>query len=121
MFESITTVKLIRPPFPVELPPKFLTPIENATIMEGEEIEFTCTVSKEGATVKWFIDNKELVEDERYIIDEDKGTHTLTIKDAILPDSGDVKAKVEDNTTNATLTVKGKKLIVTSVSLASIK
>ena len=90
-----------------ELAPEFTKPLTDATIKEGETVEFMCEVNKEGATVKWFLDNKEINEDDRYEIIDDKKVHRLRIKDAIIPDGGKITAKVEDKVSIANLQVEG--------------
>lgn len=91
-----------------ELSPVFTKPLPDITLKEGETAEFVCEVSKEGATVKWFLDGKEINEDERYLIIPEGRITKLVIKDAILPDSGVITAKVEDETLTAQFTVEGK-------------
>lgn len=90
-----------------ELSPEITKPLSDATIMEGDVVEFTCEVSEEGATVKWFLDGKEINEDERYEILSDHNIRKLKIKDAILPDAGEIMARLEDKTTKAKLTIEG--------------
>lgn len=78
------------------------------TVQEGDQAEFVCEVSKEDATVKWFLDGQEILPDDRYHILSDGRTHRLIIDDALLPDAGEITARVEDEQTTATLTVEGK-------------
>ncbi|KAJ8319891.1 hypothetical protein KUTeg_001478 [Tegillarca granosa] len=61
-----------------ELSPEITKPLSDATIMEGDMVEFTCEVSEEGATVKWFLDGKEINEDERYEILSDQAPTDFT-------------------------------------------
>jgi hypothetical protein len=93
--------------FVQELSPDFVKPLANVTVKERETVEFSTEVNKEGVTVKWFIDNKEIEEDERFEIYAEGRTHRLIIKDAIMPDSGEVMARVEGKTQKATLCVQG--------------
>ena len=78
------------------------------TVKERETAEFTAEVNKDGATVKWFIDNKEIEESEKYEILSDGRSQKLIIKDAVLPDTGEVMARVEGKTQKATLKVEGR-------------
>ena len=96
--------------FPIfsELSPDFVKPLSNVIVKERDTAEFTAEVNKDGATVKWFIDNKEIEESEKYEILSDGRSHKLIIKDAVLPDTGEVMARVEGKTQKATLTVEGK-------------
>ena len=88
--------------------PDFVKPLSNIVIKERETAEFVTEVNKDGATVKWFIDNKEIEESEKFEILSDGRTHKLVIKDAVLPDTGEVMARVEGKTQKATLTVEGE-------------
>ena len=94
-----------------ELSPEFTKPLENQTVKELGTAEFSCELNKEGATVKWFLDGREIYEDKRYQIMSDGRTHRLIIKDAILPDGGEITARVEDKKTSAVLTVEGRYII----------
>ena len=104
-------VLMILPVYFTELSPDFVKPLSNITIKERETAEFTAEVNKDGATVKWFIDNKEIEESDKFEIFSDGRTHKLIIKDAVLPDTGEVMAKVEGKTQKATLTVEGRCLL----------
>lgn len=94
--------------FVQELSPDFVKPLSDVTIKERETAEFATEVNKEGVTVKWFVDNKEIEEDERFEIYTEGRQHRLIIKDAVLPDSGEVVARVEGKVQKATLKVEGK-------------
>ncbi|KAK3082923.1 hypothetical protein FSP39_009100 [Pinctada imbricata] len=89
-----------------EVAPKFTRMLSDVTIPEGEVAEFITEVNKEGATVKWFVDEKEINEDKRYEIITDRTVHKLRIKDAVLPDAGKITARVEDQTSSAQLQVE---------------
>ncbi len=91
-----------------ELSPAFLTPLKDQIVDEFQTAEFMCEVNKDGATPKWSLDGLEINEDERYLLISEGRTHKLVIKEAILPDSGEITAKVEDKKTSANLTVKGR-------------
>lgn len=93
--------------FVQELSPDFVKPLSNIVIKERETAEFVTEVNKEGITVKWFIDNKEIEEDEKYEIYSEGRTHRLVVKDAVLPDSGEIIARVEGKMQKATLTIEG--------------
>ena len=88
--------------------PKFTKPLSDATILEGDTAELTCEVNKEGATVKWFADAKEITDDDKFEIIAEATVHTLRVKDAALSDAGEITAKVEDEQTSAKLSIEGR-------------
>ena len=59
--------------------------------------------------MKWFHEGQEVGEkpDSRYQVLTEGRVHKLVVKDAIMPDAGEVMAKVEDKSTHAELTVEG--------------
>lgn len=101
--------------FVQELSPDFVKPLSNITVKERDTVEFITEVNKEGVTVKWFVDNKEIEEDERFEMYSEGRTHRLIIKDAVMPDSGEIMARVEGKTQKATLSVQGS--VISSVSI----
>lgn len=62
----------------------------------------------DNTTAKWFHDGHEISDDRHYKIVREGRVHRLIIADAILPDAGDITAKVEDKSTTSTLTVHGE-------------
>lgn len=93
--------------FPLELPPEFIRPLKDQHINEGETATFDCELNIDGATVKWFHEGREINEDQRYQVLVSGRVHKLVIRDAILPDAGEIMAKVENKSTHADLTVTG--------------
>ena len=98
--------------FVQESSPDFVKPLKNLVVKERETAEFVTEVNKEGITVKWFIDNKEIEEDEKYEIYTEGRKHRLVVKEALLPDSGEIVARVEGKMQKATLTVEGKDFLI---------
>ncbi|KAH3858230.1 hypothetical protein DPMN_100850 [Dreissena polymorpha] len=94
--------------FVQELSPDFVKPLRDVTVKERGVAEFITEVNKEGITVKWFVQNKEIEEDEKYEIYAEGRTHRLVVKDAVFPDAGEIMARVEGKTLKANLTVEGK-------------
>ncbi|ESO99765.1 hypothetical protein LOTGIDRAFT_141556, partial [Lottia gigantea] len=92
--------------FVQEASPVFIRPLKDVSVKEGEDAEFLCQLNKAGATVKWCLDGQEVVEDKRFIISVDNKEHKLIVKNALLPDSGEISARVEDKQTAAQLTVQ---------------
>ena len=91
------------------------------SINEGETATFECELNLEGRTVKWFHEGQEVGEkpDKRYQVLTEGTVHRLVVKDAIMPDAGEVMAKVEDKSTHAELTVEGKMFILNKKALLS--
>ncbi|KAH3792560.1 hypothetical protein DPMN_146056 [Dreissena polymorpha] len=94
--------------FVQKLSPDFVKPLRDVTVKERGVAEFISEVNKEAITVKWFVQNKEIEEDEKYEIYAEGRTHRLVVKDAVLPDAGEIMARVEGKTLKANLTVEGK-------------
>ncbi|XP_052331265.1 obscurin-like isoform X2 [Oncorhynchus keta] len=66
----------------VDAPPRFITRLQSACLMEGEEVQFTCsTHSTPLPRVRWFKDARELSDQRKYHIESDarSGILTLTI------------------------------------------
>jgi hypothetical protein len=64
-------------------PPKALNKLENLTVVEGETAKFTVKFSgKPKPTVKWFMDEEEIIITENYEIAETEDEQTLVIKSA---------------------------------------
>lgn len=94
----------------VELAPEFVRPLTDQSIIEGQTATFECELNIDGATVKWFHEGFEVNEDDRYQVLVKGRVHKLVVKDAVMPDAGEVIAKVEDKSTHAFLTVMGEPL-----------
>ncbi|WAR10976.1 TITIN-like protein, partial [Mya arenaria] len=77
--------------FVQELTPDFVKPLTDLTVQERGTAEFVTEVNKEGITVKWFVDNKEVEEDDKYEIYSEGRTHRLVVKDVVLPDAGEMQ------------------------------
>ena len=91
-----------------ELPPEFIRPLQNQEVDEGEAAIFECELNIDNTTAKWFHEGREISDNRRYNIVREGTVHRLIITDTILPDAGDITAKVEDKSTTATLTVHGE-------------
>lgn len=101
---------------PVE-PINFVTPLEDVVLEEvGIPGVFSCEVSKSGLKAEWFVGEKPIKASDKYEIREEKGTHTLTIKNSQPDDEGKYSIKIKGFTTSATLTIKGKTLLKSNYS-----
>ncbi|KAK6320615.1 hypothetical protein J4Q44_G00097220 [Coregonus suidteri] len=66
----------------VDAPPRFITRLQSACLLEGEDVQFTCsTHSTPLPRIKWFKDGRELTDQRKYHIESDarSGILTLTI------------------------------------------
>lgn len=82
---------------------------EYLKVDEGEGIEFSCELSDSDASVIWLKDGKPLSSNDRIMIKEDGAERKLTIKNAMIEDSGKYICSTIDNKTQseAELIVKG--------------
>jgi len=92
--------------FVQELSPDFVKPLTDVTVSEKGTAEFVTEVNKEGLTLKWFVDNKKVEDNEKYEIYTEGKTHRFIIKDVNLPDAGEVVARLEGKMQKAILTVE---------------
>lgn len=81
--------------------------LSDITAAEKDNVTLTCAVSKPDATVDWLLDQEILTPDDKYKIEQDGVTHTLTIQDVTPKDAGTYTARCGDNETSALLTVPG--------------
>eukprot|EP00063_Salmo_salar_P030140 XP_014004975.1 PREDICTED: obscurin-like isoform X1 [Salmo salar] len=66
----------------VDAPPRFITRLQSACLLEGEDVQFTCSMhSTPLPLVRWFKDARELTDQRKYHIESDarSGILTLTI------------------------------------------
>ncbi|XP_071011211.1 obscurin [Oncorhynchus clarkii lewisi] len=81
----------------VDAPPRFLTRLQSACLLEGEDIKFSCsTHSTPLPRVSWFKDGRELTDQRKYHIESDarSGILTLTIMNPGETDLGQYKCEL---------------------------
>ncbi|XP_014071356.2 obscurin isoform X1 [Salmo salar] len=81
----------------VDAPPRFITRLQSACLLEGEDIKFSCsTHSTPLPRVSWFKDGKELTDQRKYHIESDarSGILTLTIMNPGETDLGQYKCEL---------------------------
>ena len=92
-----------------EKPVEVSQPLTDVTVQEEADATFTCQLSKPNQKVEWFFGGKTIKPSEKYEIDCQDCTYTLTIKNCQMKDSpADVKIKNKDCESSASLTVTGK-------------
>ncbi|XP_046905387.1 obscurin isoform X3 [Hypomesus transpacificus] len=81
----------------VEGPPRFVTRIQSACLLEGEDIQFTCsTTTTPLPNIRWLKDGKELVDQKKYLMQSDarSGILTFTILNPVETDLGFYECKL---------------------------
>ena len=91
-----------------ELPIEFTSPLKDQNVKEGQTATFDFEVNIIDLPVTWLINGKEVKPDNRHEMVSKGCKHTMYVKESILPDMGEVVAKIEDKTTKAKLTVTGE-------------
>uniref|UniRef100_A0A671S9B9 Titin n=1 Tax=Sinocyclocheilus anshuiensis TaxID=1608454 RepID=A0A671S9B9_9TELE len=91
-----------------EAPADFTAQLSDQTIIEFEDAEFTCELSKEKAEIKWYRDGREIREGPRYQFERDGKTCRLCIKECRPDDECEYACGVDDKRTRARLFVEGK-------------
>lgn len=83
-------------------------PLKDVTVTEGNTAEFQCTLTMpvDKSKVHWFINNKEIQEDEKYEFISDGTIQKLTIKDSTPADAGVVTIKIGEKESSASFTVE---------------
>lgn len=72
--------------------PRFLNELQDTTVLENEQCEFTVNVTGTPAPqINWFKDGFEIFSSRRTKIIEDNGTSTLIIHQTALTDEGEIK------------------------------
>lgn len=87
--------------------------------MEGEKVEFTCSVSKETFEVRWLKDEQELQDGDRYQLVSDGKRRTLIIRKSELKDEGGYVVVIGTTRASADLTVLGQSWPFIVVNLTS--
>lgn len=77
-------------------------------MVEGEQAQFVCSVSKETYDVKWFRGDKELQTGDKYEILSEGKRRALTVKNCELKDEGSFTAWIGSVKASADLRMIGK-------------
>ncbi|UJR34155.1 hypothetical protein I4U23_021562, partial [Adineta vaga] len=84
----------------------FLDHLRNLNVQEGETAKFQCRLSKLSSNVQWFKDGIRILPSDR-IVYSIKGDHlSLTIHNAQIEDEGNYRCMIDNQHTDATLTVE---------------
>lgn len=79
-------------------------------MVEGEKVEFACSVSKDTYDVKWFRGDKELASGDKYTIISEGKRRALIVKNCDLKDEGNYVAHIGAIKASASLAVIGRTL-----------
>lgn len=101
-------------PFPA-LPVVFKEELKNEEVLEGASVSLRCELSKE-APVQWKIGSKVLKASDKYQMSQHGTTAELVIRDLDVKDFGNYTCVCGDQKTTATLTVHGKKSLLTLIN-----
>lgn len=86
---------------------KFLSPLKDQTVKEGETAHFHFELSHENMPVTWYRNDKKLHTSRTILISEEGKTHKLEIREVTLDDISQIKAEVKGLHTSANLKVLG--------------
>ncbi|KAK2835495.1 hypothetical protein Q5P01_015979 [Channa striata] len=81
----------------VQAPPRFVSRLESACLIEGEDIQFTCsTLSTPLPRIRWLKDGRELTDHQKYLIVNDvrSGILCLTVRGATEEDIGQYECEL---------------------------
>lgn len=87
---------------------KFISPLEDQTVKEGETATFVCELSHEKMHVVWFKNDAKLHTSRTVLISSEGKTHKLEMREVTLDDISQIKAQVKDLSSTAHLKVLGK-------------
>ena len=91
--------------------------LQDAVVVKDTDATFTCKVNTEDVEVNWLLGNKEVPESDKYKVESEGLTHTLTIMDLTPEDSCEVTATIGQDkaqSTSARLSVQGKVIAMTT-------
>ena len=97
----------------VEAPVEFTRSLENVTVVEGQPLKLSCTLTKDNCQVTWLKDDVEIKlddnsEDNRFVASHDGRIYRLEVKESKLNDAGSYTIKVEDKQQSAQVMITGK-------------
>ncbi|XP_024909236.1 obscurin, partial [Cynoglossus semilaevis] len=83
----------------VQAPPRFVSRLESSCLIEGEDLQFTCsTFSTPFPQIRWLKDGKELTDQQKYLIQNDSrsGILSLTVIRATAADIGQYECELSN-------------------------
>ncbi len=101
----------------LELAAEFIARPQNQEVVEGENAQFMCSVSKDTYEVKWLKGDKELQSDDKYDIISEGKKRVLVVKNCELKDEGGFVVLIGTTRAVADLTVLGMYSMFLCISL----
>ena len=92
-----------------------MIPLKDTTALEKSNVEFVCELTIPTDKVQWFLNDLELRPDEHTEIISEGNVHKLILKDITVDDEGQVKVKVGEKTSTASLYVQGMSNFIQNV------
>ena len=86
---------------------KFISPLQDQTVKEGETAHFQFELSHEDMLVKWYKNDKRLHTSRTVFITSEGKVHKLEMREVTLDDISEIKAVVKELNTQANLKVLG--------------
>lgn len=90
------------------VPADFTLTLKDTKAKESTDAVFTCTTNDDELPVQWLINGKPFKPSNKYLVDSDEFTHTLTIRDLKPEDDCEVTVVIGDNSSSAKLAVQSK-------------
>lgn len=90
-----------------EIAADFTLKLNDTEAQEKDTVSLSCEVSKPDVMVDWLLNQEILKPSDKYNMEQDGTTHTLTIQEVSPDDSGTYTARCGGNETSASLTIKG--------------
>lgn len=91
-----------------ELAAEFIARPQNQEVVEGDKVEFSCSVSKETYEVRWSRGDEELQTGDKYTVVSEGKRRVLVVRSCELKDEGGYTAHIGSVKASATLTVIGE-------------
>ena len=90
-----------------EEPHYFVKDLTDIALIEKETAVFHCTTNKPNLSIKWYFENGQITENEKFKVESDGVDHKLTIHNCSFEDEGRFKAAIGPRQTSGSLTIKG--------------
>ena len=90
---------------------EIITKLENQEVDENEAVSMVCKASEEGYSATWYKDGEEIRDSEKYLIESESDTYTLTIPKSTVDDSGEFTIRIGDEESSANLVVNGENML----------
>jgi hypothetical protein len=100
--------------------PQITKVLQDVDAIKGSSSEFVCEVSHAEAHTRWFVNNQEVFDGEKYKLDIQGNSRKLTIRNCTKQDAGCIRAMVGEQKSEAEFIVKGIVLTVMYFNILSM-